>query len=186
MRRRGLLPSLVLPAAGLAVGVWAMRPGDGAGAATVALCLLLGWVVADLLLAGVARSRASVAGQARPRVATVRTAGWSRLPPPRRGRPRPPVTVAAVLGLPELRPVGPFDGPTAPPERPIRIVAGPARRPDRALLTACWEVATRRSAALVDRVAVELGLARDPLRAAPAVEPDPLLHAATWARTRAA
>jgi hypothetical protein len=81
--------------------------------------------------------------------------------------------------------VHPLDLPKPPPGHPIRIVPGPAPVADKALLAACWDAATRRSAELIDAVALELGLSRDRLRPGPTTEPDPLLAAATWSRITA-
>jgi hypothetical protein len=152
---------------------------------------MLSWLVADLLFVRIPdmrnggrikRPRRGHGREAVQRDETLRAASWGILPPPRRGAPRPQITVAAVLGTPQLRAVGPLDGPRPPAEHPIRIRPGKAQGPDKTLLAACWDTATRRSAELIDALAVDIGLARDPVQAAPAIEPDPLLTAATWAR----
>jgi hypothetical protein len=214
MRKLRLLPHLIFVIIGLLVAMRVALPldvsasdcppmGEGRGmcvlqksyapaVTTVALGLMLSWLLADLLFVRIPQMRNGGRIKRRPRRghgreavaqdATLRAASWGVLPPPRRGSPRPQITVAAVLGTPELRAVGPFDGPRPPAEHPIRIVPGKAQGPDKTLLAACWEVATRRSAELIDALAVDLGLSRDPVRAAPAIEPDPLLTAATWAR----
>ncbi len=163
---------------------------------TVALCLLLAWLLADLLFVRLPDLRAGNRTRRRPRPghgrealerdATLRAASWGVLPAPRRAAPRPEITVAAITGgAPPMRPVDPLDLPGLPPGRSIRIVPGPAAAADRMLLAACWETATRRSAELIDQVALELGLARERLRPEPVAEPDPLLAAATWSRLAA-
>lgn len=159
---------------------------------TVALCLLLAWLLAELLFVRLADLRAGNRRRRHPRDhgrealerdEVLRAASWGVLPPPRRPAPRPQITVATITGGgPSVRPVNPLDLPKPPPGRGIRIVPGPAPTADKTLLAACWETATRRSAELIDQVALELGLVRDRLRPAPASEPDPLLAAATWSR----
>lgn len=214
MRKLRFLPHLVFVVIGLLVALRVALPLDLAGAdcppvgegrgmclvqkawapaiTTIALGLMLSWLLADLLFVRIPDMRNGGRVRRKPRRghgtealqqdATLRAATWGVLPPPRRGSPRPQITVAAVLGTPQLRAVGPFDGPRPPAAHPIRIVPGRSQGPDKTLLAACWEVATRRSAELIDALAVDLGLARDPVQAASAVEPDPLLTAATWAR----
>jgi hypothetical protein len=159
---------------------------------TVALCLALAWLVAELLFVRLPDLRAGNRQRRRPRDhgrealerdETLRAATWGVLPPPRRPSPRTQITVAAITGGgPSVRAVNPLDLPKPPPGRAIKVVPGPAPTADKTLLAACWETATRRSAELIDQVALELGLVRDRLRPAPVAEPDPLLAAATWSR----
>jgi hypothetical protein len=214
MRAFRRLPHLVFLIGGLLIGAAIALPLDTAGAncpapgearnmclvqnvwapalTTVALCLLLAWLVADLLFVRLPDLRAGKRIRRRPRDHgrealerddTLRAATWGVLPPPRRPAPRTQITVAAITGGgPSVRPVNPLDLPKPPPGRGIRIVPGPAPTADRTLLAACWEAATRRSAELIDQVALELGLVRDRLRPVPVAEPDPLLAAATWSR----
>jgi hypothetical protein len=184
------------PPAGEGRGMCVLQKEYAPAVTTVALGLMLSWLLADLLFVRIPdmrhggrvrrKARRGHGLEAVQRDATLRAASWGILPPPRRGSPRPQITVAAVLGTPQLRAVGPLDGPRPPVAHPIRIVPGRAQGPDKTLLAACWEVATRRSAELIDALAVDLGLARDPVHAALAIEPDPLLTAATWARLPAA
>jgi hypothetical protein len=180
------------PPAGEGRGMCVLQKEYAPAATTIALALAFSWLVADLLFVRIPAMRNGERVKRPPRRGhgreavqrdeTLRAASWGILPPPRRGTPRPQITVAAVLGTPQLRAVGPLDGPRPPAEHPIRIRPGKADGPDKTLLAACWDVATRRSAELIDALAVDLGLARDPVQAAPAIEPDPLLTAATWAR----
>jgi hypothetical protein len=218
MRLLRRLPHLVFLVGGLLIGLALALPIDTTNAScpppgegrnmclvqnvwapaltTVALCLMVAWLVADLLFvrlpdlrAGNRRRRRPRAGHGREaleRDAALRAATWGVLPPPRRPAARPQITVAAVTGGgPAVRPVNPLDLPKPPPGRGIRVVPGPAPTADKTLLAACWETATRRSAELIDQVALELGLARDRLRPVPVAEPDPLLAAATWSRAGA-
>jgi len=217
MRLFRRLPHLVFLIGGLLIGVAIALPIDPSSAScgpaeegrnmclvqevwapaltTVALCLALAWLAADLLFVrlpdlrerGRTRRRPNGHGrEALERDETLRAATWGVLPAPRRATPRPQITVASITGEgPSVRPVDPLDLPKPPPGRGIRIVPGPAPTADKTLLAACWETATRRSAELIDQVALELGLVRDRLRPAPVVEPDPLLAAATWSRLRA-
>jgi hypothetical protein len=162
---------------------------------TVALAALLAWLLAELLFVRLPDLRANGRTRRRPahqgRAAleadeTLRAATWGVLPAPRRAAARPQITVSAVTnGNPGIRPVSPLDLPKPPPGREIRFVPGPAPVADKALLAACWDAATRRSAELIDAVALELGLSRDRLRTSPVAEPDPLLAAATWSRLTA-
>ena len=217
MRALRRLPHLLFLGGGLLIGLLVALPVDASTAncplvsegrnmclvenvwapavTTVALCLLLSWLIADFLFVRLPDLRAGNRRRRPPRDhgrealerdATLRAATWGVLPPPRRPRPRPQITVAAITGGgPPVRPVDPLDLPKPPPGRGIRVVPGPAPTADKTLLTACWEAATRRSAELIDQVALELGLARDRLRPAPVTEPDPLLAAATWSRAAA-
>jgi hypothetical protein len=210
-------PHLVFLVGGLLIGLALALPIDTTGAkcppaaegrnmclvqnvwapalTTVALCLLLSWLLADLLFVRIPDMRAGNRRRRRPqpghgrealeRDAMLRAATWGVLPPPRRPAPRPQITVAAITGGPPVRPVDPRDLPKPPPGHGIRVVPGPAPTADKTLLAACWEAATRRSAELIDQVALELGLARDRLRPVPVAEPDPLLAAATWSRAAA-
>lgn len=162
---------------------------------TICLAMLLAWMLAELLFRRLPEWRSGTGPRKPPRRGhgrdaveadeVLRAASWGVLPPPRRREPTPPITVAAIAGgPPELRAVRPLDRPAPPPGREVRVV-GHGRRasaPDRAVLTACWDAATRRSAQLIDAVAVDVGLAREELRPAPATDPDPLLAAATWSR----
>jgi hypothetical protein len=190
------LPEGACPPAGEGRGLCVLQKEYAPAATTVALGLMLSWLLADLLFVRIPDMRHGGRTRRKPRPGhgreavqrdeTLRAASWGVLPPPRRASPRPQITVAAVLGTPQLRAVGPLDGPRPPAGHPIRIVPGRAQGPDKTLLAACWEVATRRSAELIDALAVDLGLSRDPVQAASAIEPDPLLTAATWARLPAA
>jgi hypothetical protein len=154
----------------------------GATLITLALGALLAGLLVDLACVRLPAARAARAR----RLAQAPRAGTRvALPAPRRGEPRLEITVAAILGAPELRAVAPLDRPTPPPGRGPRRVPGPAAAPDRALLIACWEAATRRRARLLDAAAVELGLARAPLHPAASSDPDPLLTAAVWERRAA-
>lgn len=212
------LPHLVFLVGGLLIGLAIALPIDTSGAGcppasegrnmclvqdvwapaltTVALCLMLAWLIAELVFVRLPDLRAGNRRRRRPtgdlgrealeRDAVLRAATWGVLPPPRRPKQRPQITVAAITGGgPAVRPVDPLDLPKPPPGRGIRIVPGPAPTADKTLLAACWETATRRSAELIDQVALELGLARDRLRPVPVAEPDPLLAAATWTRLAA-
>lgn len=161
---------------------------------TIALCLAGSWLLSDLLFVRLPELRRGDRPRKPPRRGhgreaieadeVLRAATWGVLPPPRR-RPRPAqVTVAAIAGgPPALRAVSRDERP--PAERSLRLVSGPTAPagPDRAVLAACWDAASQRSAQLVDAAAHELGLAEEPL---PAVarphDPDPLLAAARWAR----
>jgi hypothetical protein len=214
MRPFRRLPHLVFLIGGLVIGIAIALPIDASGGGcppagegrnmclvqhvwapaitTVALCLLLAWLIAELIFVRVPDLRAGNRRRRRPRDhgrealerdETLRAATWGVLPPPRRPAPRPQITVATITGGgPSVRPVDPLDLPKPPPGHGIRIVPGPAPTADKTLLAACWEAATRRSAELIDQVALELGLVRDRLRPAPTTEPDPLLAAATWSR----
>jgi len=183
MRAFRRLPHLCFLVGGLAVGLLlALAP------LTIGLGLLLAWLLADLLFVHLPRLRRGPgpAREALLRDEARRRATWAVLPPPRRPRPRTHITVAAIAGgPPAVRPVDPLDLPTPPAGRAIRVVSRPAVLADRTLLTACWEAATRRSAELIDQVALELGLACDRLRPVAIAEPDPLLTAATWSRLAA-
>jgi hypothetical protein len=161
---------------------------------TVALCVLLAGLLVDLAwvrLPAVRRRRRETARRFEPGVPGrgaaveagrgLQAGSWALLPTPRRGQPRPEITVEAILGVPQLQAIGPFDRAGVPAAHLLRRVPGPAAEPDRELLLDCWDAATRRRARLVDAAAVQLGLARDELHAAPAVDPDPLLTSATWA-----
>lgn len=161
---------------------------------TVGLSVLLAWMLAELLFRRVPEWRAGERPRKPPRRGhgreaieadqVLRAASWGVLPPPRRPEPTPAITVAAIAGgPPELRAVRPLDRPAPPEGRGVRIIDRPRRpsEPDQALIVACWDAVTRRSAQLIDAAAVQVGLARDELRPASAVDPDPLLTAATWA-----
>lgn len=214
MRAFRRLPHFVFLVGGLLIGVAIALPLDASSATcppagegrnmclvqhvyapaftTVALCLLLAWLIAEVVFVRLPALRAGDRIRRRPRDhgreaierdETLRAATWGVLPPPRRPTPRAQITVAAITGGgPSVRPVDPLDLPKPPPGHGIRIVPGPAPTADKTLLTACWETATRRSGELIDQVALELGLVRDRLRPAPVAEPDPLLAAATWSR----
>jgi hypothetical protein len=219
MRSLRRLPHLVFLAAGLVAGLSFALPVDTAGQAcppagegrnmcvlqqawapaftTVALCVVLAWLLAELLVvrlpawrAGERRRKPSRHGYGREAVEAddvLRAASWGVLPPPRRRAPKPAVTVAAVTGAaPDVHPVvRPLDRTAPQARRAIQVVRGNKVEADQAVLVACWDAATRRSAELVDAAAVDLGLAGEELRAAPATDPDPLLTAATWARSAA-
>jgi len=217
MRARRALPHLIFVLTGLVIALVVVLPvrseeagcpaaSDGGNlcllekavapaVTTVALVVLLAWMLAEALFVRLPRLRAGNLERRRPRHhgrdrlmrdTTLRAATWGRLPPPRRAHGRARITVSAIAGgPPEVRPVAPFDHPRPPADRPIRVVHVCRRRVDAELLLVCWEAATRRSAELIDRIAADLGLAREGLAPAPADEPDPLLAAATWTRAPA-
>jgi len=217
MRARRLMPHLTFLLVGLGIALWIVLPvrtaetscpppGEGRNLClveqawapaltTVALALLLAWMLAEALFVRWPRLRAGERERRRPRHhgrdallrdTHLRAATWGRLPAPRRRAGRARITVSAIAGgPPEVRPVAALDHPRPPAGRPIRIVAARRRGVDAEVLTAAWETATRRSAELIDRVAADIGLARERLEPAPADEPDPLLAAATWSHTRA-
>jgi len=217
MRARRALPHLIFVLTGLVIALVVVLPvrteetgcpaaSDGGNlcllekavapaVTTVALAVLLAWMLAEALFVRWPRLRSGDGERRRPRHhgrdallrdTTLRAATWGRLPPPRRRNGRPLITVSAIAGgPPEVRPVTPLDHPRPPAEHPIRVVPVRRRRVDAEVLLVCWEAATRRSAELIDRIAADLGLAREGLAPAPVDEPDPLLAAATWSRLTA-
>jgi len=159
---------------------------------TVALCLAGACLLANLLLVRLPERLRGERPRKPPRRGhgrealesddVLRAATWGVLPPPARRRRPPAVTVAAIAGgPPELRAVGHAERARPPAGRtPRRATGRPAAGTDREVLAACWDAASQRSARLVDAAAHEIGLAAEPLRRAPAHDPDPLLAAARW------
>jgi hypothetical protein len=165
---------------------------------TVALCVLLAALLVDLVCIRLPTAwvRRRDTRRLRPRagrdeiaaVEVLAPGTWTPLPAPRRGAPRPEITVEAVLGIPQLRAIGPFERAGVPTAHVLRRVGGRggvSGVPHRALVVESWDAATRGQARLVDAAAVQLGLARDELHPAPSTDPDPLLTSATWSARRA-